>query len=299
MPSKAFFRCRSCGEPLRTEALRCPICGAAHPTAATPPFERTEQTGAVGDLHAAAALQDAARETAAALAQERSPVGAARREPKVEVPVGAPDDNGIASARRRVEPSLRSVEAPPRDAGDDRDANGAREDSTALVAPSRGDAGEAAPGSALTTAPGGPGRGRTVRRRARSLVGRLIRIAVMVLIIIGIIRAGEWWMRNNNLPDLGLDPAATSSGLANLAAHGDSTIVEAGGDWVPVLRDAADDTRGALIEANGPFRLRVDGRVYTLEGGRPVRLSLGSDSTVEVKAVRPPAKVEVTPIPAE
>lgn len=311
LPSKAFYRCRSCGEPLRTEALRCPFCGAAHPTAATPSLERTEAAGQRAAAPPVDALGEVSAAAATVVALDRTPAGTPRREPRLGGLGAAPA--GGAAADRRVEPSLRPVSgaataqepgapagaSPESGAEGDRPREAADAESTALVAHARADEGEAPTGGALTTAPGGERRGRTVRRRARSFVARLTRIAAMILIIIGIIGAGQWWMRNNNLPDLGLEPGATSGSVANLAAHGGGTLVEVGAGWEPVLRDAAEATRGALIEADGPFRLRVDGAVYTIEAGRPVRVSLAPGSTVEVKAVRPPARVEVTPIPGE
>ena len=300
MASKAFFRCRSCGESLRTEALHCPFCGATRPTAAEP---RNRDEAAHG-----------AQETEEAVV----PFGA----PDRRFPSEAKADLGIRNDGRREprltdssnasgtgeEPSLRlngpstgfdshsgenaSVRPSMEPSRHDLSVVGAQRlpavtDRTGPEATGSGDAG------ALAMAPEAvgasvPGR----KKRAIGLLARLSRVTALVLIVVGVLGATRWWMENNNLPDLGLDPATQQAAEDRV---GEPRVIEAADDWVVLTAEQEAMQGDVLLDASGPFRLRIDGEVFTVSGQRTIRVPLSSERVVEVKAIRAPTRVEVTP----
>jgi hypothetical protein len=130
-----------------------------------------------------------------------------------------------------------------------------------------------------------------------SFVRRLIRITAMALIIIGIIGAGNWWMQNNNLGDLGLDPATTRSSNtavveAPAPANSETFVVEPGDAWTVVLPEG-QAAGGALLRGSAPMRVRVDGEPFLVPADRSVRIS-ATAAPVEVKATEAGTEVAVT-----
>ncbi|MQT13405.1 hypothetical protein [Segnochrobactrum spirostomi] len=150
-----------------------------------------------------------------------------------------------------------------------------RIDLTPETAPGSGGGGGAEPPLTLAVVPQrGDGSLVVYRRRPRRRLLLWSGIALIVLIV----AVGLGWRM-----------AAGPRGAAPIA------VVEAGRDWAPLVADPATLGPGPrIVSATGPFRLRVDGTVYTILDSQPVTIPLEKAKSVEVKAIDGTAKVTIT-----
>lgn len=326
MASRAFFRCRACGEPVVAGAYRCPNCGIDFPTGTSgAPF--TPDSPAVVDPARSdrrfASTPDGDDAGSGAAAERASP---------------QPGELSVELIAARLEGALDAELAPPPpidqgSAEDDRDLLGPPGTPRAGQSPPRADAGilDAAPGSLasasgslgavvsergaggepgradLTLAPArdranGPTRGerrgvvpalpestalvpvRRRRNKAWSLVSTTL-LAVGVLVAIA---GAGLWMDRNRIVDLGLTGRSGPTPGAPLS-------IEADAGWVAVPATAGT----VAISADGPYRIRLDGVVYTLDRGQTLRVPVTEGVSLAVRTVRAPtvALVTVEPVP--
>ncbi|WMS41241.1 hypothetical protein RDV64_14255 [Acuticoccus sp. MNP-M23] len=178
-----------------------------------------------------------------------SPGAARGSEPRVEIhePAGKAPDDAMLNVRPREE-----ARAAAAGTGSALAVRPVREDGQ-VVAPA---AREAKPGKALVRSP------QRRRARSRSLAGTLL----VALILIGAVAAGAWWVGDK----VGVTPAGGGSAVELSAGVDDG--------WVSL--PTAD--QAFQVDADGPFRMRIDGEVYALSGGRPVRVPSGADAALKV-----------------
>lgn len=118
----------------------------------------------------------------------------------------------------------------------------------------------------------GPSRPR--RSMARKLGGTLF----SAILLFGIVAGVGWWLNDRGMFSApGAGPAA------------DAVVVEAEDGWV----DLPTGDGALVVEADGPFRLRVSGKVYSLSGDRPVQVPARVAAAVRI--VRGPASATVRP----
>lgn len=276
------LRCSSCGEPLYTRVLVCPLCGAADPLKQADdaaPDERPDDAApphdaavvAVGEAGAAVAPVVVVGDVvlSGALDGEVAPSEAAVADP--DAPGGADEDTVV------------SGEAPPADAAavDEaaRDAAAAaaagRSARTGMldIAPDR-DGPPAEPGRDLVIVPERGGRDVALYapRRHRGLAVLSTLAAVVLLAVVGLF---AWRMVG---PMQAAAPEAQEVTVGRAWQPLDLAPLAAGEEWV--------------LSADGPFRLRVDGVVYTIASPVPFAVPLGGKS-VEIRAVSDGVKVAV------
>lgn len=284
--SSAPFRCAQCGEPLFTETRRCPHCGAldsAMPTAGGPriaPDRPAPERPAAAPTHSdgpadfgAGILPPGGHERSRgddmvpdsfAYEESEPPRAASRFAPPradaVIIPATRADNVGDRFEPRVGSPGPRK-EAP-------------RIDLTPETAPGSGGGGGAEPPLTLAVVPQrGDGSLVVYRRRPR----RLLLWSGIALVVV-IVAVGLGWRM-----------ASGPRGAAPIA------VVEAGHDWAPLVADPATLGPGPrIVSATGPFRLRVDGTVYTILDSQPVTIPLEKAKSVEVKAIDGTAKVTIT-----
>ncbi|MBJ3777409.1 hypothetical protein [Acuticoccus mangrovi] len=126
-------------------------------------------------------------------------------------------------------------------------------------------------------------------RRRRSKTGSLAGTLMLALLLLGVAGAGAWWLDVTGAVDLGI----TRRLVAPLQRQAEVTEVRAEDGWLRI--PAATGTR--VIGADGPFRVRIDGAVYTIEGGREVRVPVTEATNLSVRVVQSPtvAKVSLAP----
>lgn len=73
-------------------------------------------------------------------------------------------------------------------------------------------------------------------------------------------------------------------------ALGVPTVIAHGEGWVNI----PSGNEPLSLSAQGPFRVRVGGTVYTIEGGKTLSLSREDSTAIAVRAIDPAAAVEVT-----
>jgi hypothetical protein len=157
-----------------------------------------------------------------------------------------------------------------------------------------------APGADLTVAPARQtslararrgdeeGRARPSRRRSKS--GSLV-VTTLVAIVLMVSAAGvAWYADLRGHVDLGIArtplPVALSLPDVNMAVSAEEGWVE-----VPASSGTVE------VTANGPFRVRLDGAVYTLPGGRILKVPMATETELAVRAVRPPTVARVSGAP--
>lgn len=284
--SSAPFRCAQCGEPLFTEARRCPHCGALDSTMSTgvrriTPDRPVPERPTPATLHS-----DGPADFGAGILP---PGGHARSRGDDMVPDAyAYEESEPPRAAPRVEPSrTEAVIIPatrsdavgerfePRVGGSTPRKDAPRIDLTPETAPGSGGGGGAEPPLSLAVVPQrGDGSLVVYRRRPRR---RLLLWSGLALIVV-IVAMGLGWR-------MGAGPR----GAAPIA------VVEAGRDWAPLVADPSTLGPGPrIVSATGPFRLRVDGTVYTILDSQPVTIPLEKAKSVEVKAIDGTAKVTIT-----
>ena len=251
-------------------AYRCPVCGIDFPTGTPGTPEAPMSPAAVEpDRGSAPSEKPSAAELAARLK------GALDR----ELAIGEEDDDAFADRQEAT------------DQGDDlREASGA--DRGAPLPELRRERGEAAGAADLTLAParerpGPPARAERRRERApvareprlrRSKAGTLTTTIVVALLLIGVAGGSAVWLDLSGTADLGIVrerlPAALRPAAADLS-------VSAADGWVSVPAGAAP----VAVTADGPFRVRIDGLVYSVDAGRTLRIPREETTRVQVRAV--------------
>jgi hypothetical protein len=273
---QAPFHCESCGEPLYVRTLACPHCGAADPVAEPEPGARAAvapDAVAPAALAARAATEPEADGGRApeleqsAAAEPEGTVEAAEPPPAEAEP--APAETGVAETATGDEPAAPAGawhQEPEAEPVEPRHAAGAALD----IAPERRDEPEreAVTGRDLVVVPERGGRevGFPRRRRSGALATALIAAAVLV----GVGAAGLFAWRQ-------LGPI-----LAETGAIGRSVV--AGRAWKPLDLDAGKGSGEWVLTASGPFRIRIDGTVYTVTGPVPFSIPL-EGKTIEIRSV--------------
>jgi len=244
-------------------AYRCPVCGVDFP-AGTPGAPRATTSSADPQPRRRAASTKAFAEDLGAALGDALDIGEGDDEPAApahEAPSRRHDNAEPDEARdreRRAESSA-SLDVRPREVA----ATGGSASLT--VRPAR-------EGSAVT--PAGPARTvpvTTRRNRSSAMAGTIL----TGLLVIVAAAAGYWYL-GNRLPTAAIGVAAPAA-----------LSVGADDGWVRL-----PSSDGPLVvTADGPFRVRVDGDVYTVDGARSVRIPQGSRASVRV--VRAPSRAEV------
>jgi hypothetical protein len=122
----------------------------------------------------------------------------------------------------------------------------------------------------VTVRPGGG------RRRSKS--GSLALTIVTAILLLGAAAGGALWLDLSGRTNLGILGESLPPALD--PPPEDITVTAAEG-WV-----AVPPAEGAVaVTADGPFRVRVDGAVYSLGAGRTMRVPLDGARQVEVRAV--------------
>lgn len=112
---------------------------------------------------------------------------------------------------------------------------------------------------------------RTARRT------RVIQLAVVTCLVVLAAVYGRYWLKTAGFLTSGIE-------------------VQASTNWTNLPVDPAVFSDGpAIISANGPFRLRVDGTVYTIVGREQVVVPIGDATTVEVRSIEQPLTVRFLP----
>ncbi|SHO63513.1 hypothetical protein SAMN02745172_01410 [Pseudoxanthobacter soli DSM 19599] len=112
---------------------------------------------------------------------------------------------------------------------------------------------------------------RTARRT------RVIQLAVVTCLVVLAAVYGRSWLKTAGFLTSGIE-------------------VQASTNWTNLPVDPAVFSDGpAIISANGPFRLRVDGTVYTIVGREQVVVPIGDATTVEVRSIEQPLTVRFLP----
>jgi hypothetical protein len=259
-------------------AYRCPVCGIDFPTGAPHSLGAgTEHARAPEGSASPKEPKDLASRLKGALDQELG-IGETEREPAAE-----PDAPATEPAEPH-DPDLES-ETPDAEVPDDGIAPAAERRRTGTTTPAANL--ELAP---ARERPGPPARTerrreqpvatrRTPRRRSKS--GSLALTMFVALLLIGAAGGGALWLDLSGRLDLGILEERLTEVLR--ATPQDMTVTAADG-WVAVPQAEGPVT----VTADGPFRVRIDGDVYSLEAGRTLRVPMGEGTRVEVRAVSAP-----------
>ncbi len=349
MASRAFFRCRACGEPVVSGAYRCPVCGIDFPTgtpnapttpdspAAVDPTSRSKPAAAANPVDIALRLEGALGEELrdpeppAPAPHERSagaelpraasvdaewtsdtPATPQSSEQEVWIDVGAGagsrrsvDDTGTPSDPLVATDEDPNDEDPNDEARDGTSDEGVEDDApdfdAATIVPSQARASAREAGSGLTVAPTAttkrPRRVVVAEPRTREIVvvprrrnvskdlGGTVVLALVVLVAIG---GGAIYLEQKGLANFGLFQRAASTLLG-----GDTITVTAEDGWVPIPAEPG----AVLINADGTYRIRLDGEVFTGTADQRVRVPMTSDTSLAVRTVRAPTEATVSRAP--
>ena len=206
------------------------------------------------------------------------------------------DGNEVDSGRARddTDPEIGYQKHPDDRLGTDERDNGVTADLT--LAPSQDRPGLAARGKRRARhrreRDGAPARQRSrsgLPRRRRSKATSLALTLVMAFIVLGAGGAAGFLLDLSGRFDLGL----VKSRVADAVSRPPGEVrVSAEEGWVGVPLDG----QAVTVTADGPFRVRFDGTVYTLEDGRTMRIPAVSGATVQVRAASPSTVARVTPV---
>lgn len=311
MASRAFFRCRACGEPVVSGAYRCPVCGIDFPTG-TPGAPTTSGSPAAVDptrhedrpppnAQPSGPTErdpnDIAARIEGALGQElivREPrPGETSPETREWVETVPPSETASAPDATETTAATRpgGSEEAPLDFVPDRSAPAA-DDATAdaadSIVPGEQRGTQDAPRADLTVAPtrsrnvvvAEPSVGYLVpvgtrRSKSRSLAATLL-IGALALAATG---AAGWYIDSRGIADLGI-----SQRLSGSIGRPAPITVRAEDGW----RDIPAEDGAVTITADGTFRIRLDGAVYTRTGERAIRVDTNEDTSLAVRTVRAP-----------
>ena len=265
--SRAPYRCVACGEPLFTRALACPHCGAPDPVVADAPATADvappPETAAPADTPAPLPPVDADETVVAVAAGPEARASVA----DLDGAVGPRDPVAAEPAYVELEPVEADTVAPmpraPRPPSGSARLDIAPEpyeddlsDSRDLVlVPERG--------------------GRTVMLPEPRRRGRLAGVLVAGLVVVGIGAAALFGWR-------------MLSGPAAVTAR-EMTVDTA---WTPLDLEAVTGAGEWVVTADAPFRIRVDGAVYTV--GAPSGIAIPLEGReVAVRAVAGAAKLTI------
>lgn len=310
MPSRAFFRCRACGEPVVAGAYRCPNCGIDFPSG-TP--------GAPRAPHSPADVPDPRPRMASELEKALGDIMDPTSAPKAREDEETERQSGARSARRDGQTLDVSFEDAADDGEDwtdahegrnggaddaDEDDAGRRQTRTAEIVPhgERDDAPAAfptvrpervrpertepaasrAPTPSADHADAAKSRALVSKapRKRRSKAGALSGTLVLAVLFVVAAGAGYVFLKGEDSAD---DPPEFARAL------GVPTEVSASDGWVTIPRTA----QSLALTGTGPFRIRLDGIVYTVDAGRTVRLDRAGASSVAVRAVREGTSVAI------
>lgn len=153
----------------------------------------------------------------------------------------------------------------------------------------------ASPGErALVRRPGEESRLPVTVRRRSAFVRYGLPIVAGLLLVAGV-AAGGFWIDRGGLERLGLGGGGIGGALAPAGSE-TFTLMPADG-WITLMRNAADGGE-AVVAADAPFRLRVDGTVYTIAEERAVGVPLSGASEVEARAIDTPVDLTLTRLAA-
>jgi hypothetical protein len=219
----------------------------------------------------AARLEGALDEELSIVPARRTDAAAPEDEPAGPVDVDEPEAAGGASAPR-VSPARERDDGPARrPAGADLAVAPARERPVARVR-RRQDVEKA----------------RHVRRRSKSGSLALTTLAALVLMVS--VGGAAWYADTRGLADLGIvrNPLPVTLSMPRI----DMTVSAADG-WVEVPSGSGT----VVVSADGPYRVRLDGVVYSLDGGRRLRVPMEPQTQLSVRAVREPTVARVSDVP--
>lgn len=256
MASRAYFRCRACGEPVMAGAYRCPVCGVDFPSGTPGAPDRTDGGGATAEPRARPAPPPPPRPTPDDADPAPTEVGDDNDDsldfsprPSHRESQGTADLN----VRPREAPSARG---PSDEGAASLSVRPARESVAVAVTPRE------APSTALVP-----------RRRSwsRSLAGTLF----SAILLLTVVAAGAFFVQQRGLlPTIGSTPTM-------------SVTFEDG--WV----DLPTEEHPLVVSADGPYRLRISGKVYSLRGDQTIKVPAATEASVRV--VRAPATATVAP----
>ncbi|WP_108663320.1 hypothetical protein [Acuticoccus kandeliae] len=339
MASRAFFRCRACGEPVVAGAYRCPVCGIDFPTgtpgtpnapdspAAVDPTRKQDRRTAefnVDNLaeHLRGALDDelsvvpgrereTEREAEPAPPSPPKPAAAAptpepeperhdrRREPAFGAPsepepahYDADEDEDFDDEDEAHEHEASTLNAPRAPVGERRGRHRERDVGGLTVTPAR-ERDRASRERRVVIAervpPASSSRELTTRPRRskrRSLTGT----AMLALVMIVVVGAGAWWVDRTGIADLGLRGRIASG----ISSGPQGIEVRAADGWVSVPGGVGT----MVVSADGPFRVRLNGEVYTVDGTQQaLQVPVTDTTSLSVRVVREPTVVRVAPLP--
>lgn len=124
--------------------------------------------------------------------------------------------------------------------------------------------------------------------RRRSGRGGWIALLLVLLVVAGGVAYAAYWVDKTGLADLLRNPSREISSL------GEAAQVAVPAEWTSVPEPGAGGAVAVLVSADGPFRMRVDGTVYTLDAGTAVRVPVKASTLLELKALGSPVTASVT-----
>ncbi|MGX1097492.1 hypothetical protein [Amorphus sp. MBR-141] len=124
--------------------------------------------------------------------------------------------------------------------------------------------------------------------RRRGGKGGWIALLLFLLVIAGGVGYAAYWIDKAGIADLLRSPNREVSSLG----EADEMTVPA--DWTSVVTPGAGGATEVLVTADGPFRMRVDGTVYTLDGSTAVRVPVKTSTLLELKALGDPVTASIT-----
>jgi hypothetical protein len=118
--------------------------------------------------------------------------------------------------------------------------------------------------------------------------GGWIALLLFLLVVAGGVGYAVYWVDKVGIADLLRSPSREISSL------GEATQIAVPAEWTSVAEPGAGGATAVLVSADGPFRMRVDGTVYTLDGGRSVRVPVKASTLLELKALGGPVTASIT-----
>ncbi|MCF3936500.1 hypothetical protein L1787_24215 [Acuticoccus sp. M5D2P5] len=126
-------------------------------------------------------------------------------------------------------------------------------------------------------------------RPRRSKAKSLTSTAIFALILIVVVGGVAWWLDRTGVANFGLRER-----IASTVGGGQSRLeVLAGDGWVNVPQS----TGTVVVSADGPYRVRLNGEVFSLGSGEALQVPMGETTQLSVRAVRAPTVARVAPLP--
>ncbi|UOM35174.1 hypothetical protein [Acuticoccus sp. I52.16.1] len=124
--------------------------------------------------------------------------------------------------------------------------------------------------------------------RRRSVSKGLFGTVVVALVALVGIGGAAVYLEQSGLADFGLFQR-TASGLMGR----DAITVTADDGWVSIPAESGT----VLIDADGTYRIRLDGEVFTGNAAQRVRVPMTTDTSLAVRTVRAPTQATVSRVP--